>query len=163
MKASSTPRHTAAPPFFDVRDETIHRRALPVLVVFLGLAVLACMPAPARAASAAEPSPAPLVTAAPDDTVPGSYIVVLDGAPAATSDRAADTLDDAVDAAEEQVPQCVADDEETTLAEWAESGELEVVDDVDVETFRTQADTYLRENFDEAQLAVYEAIRGEAG
>ena len=72
-------------------------------------------------------------------------------------------LEDAVDAAEEQVPQCVADDEETTLAEWAESGDLEVVDDVDVETFRTQADTYLRDNFDEEQLAVYEAIRGEAG
>ena len=39
---------------------------------------------------------------------------------------------------------------------------MEVVDDVDVEAFRTQADTYLRENFDEDQLAVYEAIRGEA-
>ncbi len=72
-------------------------------------------------------------------------------------------LEEAVDAAEEQVPQCVADDEETTLAEWQESGEMEVVDDVDVETFRTQADTYLRDNFDEDQLAVYEAIRGEAG
>ena len=34
---------------------------------------------------------------------------------------------------------------------------------MDVETFRTQADTYLRDNFDEEQLAVYEAIRGEAG
>ena len=68
-----------------------------------------------------------------------------------------EALGEAVDAAEEQVPQCVADDEETTLAEWAESGDLEVVDDVDVETFRTQVDTYLRDNFDEEQLAVYEA------
>jgi len=74
-----------------------------------------------------------------------------------------EALGEAVDAAEEQVPQCVADDEETTLAEWSESGDLEVVDDVDVETFRTQVDTYLRENFDEDQLAVYEGIRGEAG
>ena len=79
------------------------------------------------------------------------------------SEEQQETLEDAVDAAEEQVPQCVADDEETTLAEWSESGDLEVVDDVDVETFRTQADTYLRDNFDEEQLAVYEAIRGEAG
>ena len=39
---------------------------------------------------------------------------------------------------------------------------MEVVDDVDVEAFRTQADAYLRENFNEEQLAVYEAIRGEA-
>ena len=39
---------------------------------------------------------------------------------------------------------------------------MEVVDDVDVEAFRTQADAYLRENFNADQLAVYEAIRGEA-
>ena len=42
-------------------------------------------------------------------------------------------------------------------------GDMEVVDDVDVEAFRSQADAYLRENFDDEQLAVYEAIRGEAG
>ena len=79
------------------------------------------------------------------------------------SEEQQETLEDAVDAVEEQVPQCVADDEETTLAEWADSGAMEVVDDVDADAFRTQADTYLRENFDEEQLAVYEAIRGEAG
>lgn len=74
-----------------------------------------------------------------------------------------DALTAAVDAAEEQVPQCVAEDEEKTLAEWEESGAIEVVDDVDVEAFRSQADAYLRDNFDEDQLAVYEAVRGEAG
>ena len=73
-----------------------------------------------------------------------------------------DALTAAVDAAEEQVPQCVADDEEKILAEWAESGELEVVDDVDVDAFRTQADEYLRDNFTPEQLEIYEAIRGEA-
>ena len=60
------------------------------------------------------------------------------------------------------MPDCVAEDEKKTLAEWKESGDLEVVDDVDVEAFRTQADAYLRENFNEDQLAVYESIRGEA-
>jgi CheY-like chemotaxis protein len=39
---------------------------------------------------------------------------------------------------------------------------MEVVDDVDVEAFRTQADEYLRENFSPEQLAVYEAIRSAA-
>ena len=34
---------------------------------------------------------------------------------------------------------------------------MKVVDDVDVEAFRTQADAYLRENFNKDQLAVYEA------
>jgi len=71
-------------------------------------------------------------------------------------------LEDAVAAAEEQVPGCVAEDEEKTLAEWEESGDMEVVDDVDVETFRSQADTYLRENFNADQLAIYEGIRNEA-
>lgn len=71
-------------------------------------------------------------------------------------------LDDAVGAAVDQVPGCVAEDEEATLAEWSESGAMEVVDDVDVDAFRTQADSYLRENFSADQLAVYEAIRSEA-
>jgi len=71
-------------------------------------------------------------------------------------------LEDAVDAAEEQVPQCVAEDEEKTLTEWQDNGDMEVVDDVDVEAFRTQADTYLRDNFNADQLKVYEAVRGEA-
>ena len=39
---------------------------------------------------------------------------------------------------------------------------LKAVEDVDVEAFRTQADTYLRQNFNKDQLAVYESIRGEA-
>jgi TRAP-type transport system periplasmic protein len=73
-----------------------------------------------------------------------------------------DALTAAVDAAEEQVPQCVADDEEAILAEWADSGTMEVVDDVDVEAFRTQADEYLRDNFTDEQLEIYEAIRSEA-
>ena len=73
-----------------------------------------------------------------------------------------DALASAVEAAEEQVPGCVAEDEEATLAEWEESGDMKVVDDVDVEAFRSQADAYLRDNFDEDQLAVYEGIRGEA-
>ncbi|MDF1605366.1 DctP family TRAP transporter solute-binding subunit [Nocardioides sp. YIM 152315] len=73
-----------------------------------------------------------------------------------------DALTAAVGAAEEQVPECVTEDEEATLAEWEDSGEMEVVDDVDVEAFRSQADAYLRDNFDEEQLAVYDGIRGEA-
>ena len=71
-------------------------------------------------------------------------------------------LEEAVGSAEEQVPQCVADDEEQTLAEWGESGDMEIVDDVDVEAFRSQADAYLRDNFNDEQLTVYEGIRSEA-
>lgn len=73
-----------------------------------------------------------------------------------------EVLQAAVDSAVEQVPGCVEEDEQKTLDEWEQSGALEVVDDVDVEAFRTQVDSYLRENFDDEQLAVYEAIRGTA-
>ena len=73
-----------------------------------------------------------------------------------------EVLQAAVDTAVEQVPGCVEEDEQKTLDKWAESGDLEVVDDVDVEAFRTQVDSYLRDNFNDEQLAVYEAIRGTA-
>ena len=73
-----------------------------------------------------------------------------------------EVLQAAVDKAVEQVPGCVDEDEQKTLADWKESGSLKVVDDVDVEAFRTQVDSYLRKNFNEEQLAVYEGIRGTA-
>jgi TRAP-type transport system periplasmic protein len=73
-----------------------------------------------------------------------------------------DALQSAVDKAVEQVPGCVEDDEAKILAEWKESGALEVVDDVDLEAFRSQVDSYLRDNFNEDQLAVYEGIRETA-
>ncbi len=73
-----------------------------------------------------------------------------------------EALQAAVDKAVEQVPGCVEEDEQKTLAEWEENGALEIVDDVDVDAFRSQVDAYLRENFNDEQLAVYEAIRETA-
>jgi tripartite ATP-independent transporter DctP family solute receptor len=73
-----------------------------------------------------------------------------------------DVLQSAVDKAVAEVPGCVEEDEQKTLADWEESGALKIVDDVDVEAFRSQVDSYLRENFNEEQLAVYEGIRGTA-
>jgi tripartite ATP-independent transporter DctP family solute receptor len=91
-----------------------------------------------------------------------SNLVIIGGVWEDLSTEQQEALQAAVDAAVEQVPGCVAEDEEKTLAEWEESDAFEIVDDVDVESFRTQADEYFRENFDEEQLAVYEAIRGTA-
>ncbi len=73
-----------------------------------------------------------------------------------------EALQAAVDSAVEQVPGCVEEDEQATLAEWEENGALEVIDDVDVDAFRTQVDSYLRENFDEELLTIYEGIREAA-
>ena len=92
-----------------------------------------------------------------------SNLVIIGGDSwAELSEEQQQALTEAVDAAEEQVPGCVAEDEEKILADWEESGAMEVVDDVDVEAFRSQADAYLRDNFNEDQLAVYEAVRSEA-
>ena len=73
-----------------------------------------------------------------------------------------EALQAAVDEAVAQVPGCVEEDEEKTLQEWKDTDAIKIVDDVDVEAFRTQADSYLRDHFNDEQLAVYEAIRGTA-
>jgi TRAP-type transport system periplasmic protein len=73
-----------------------------------------------------------------------------------------EALQSAVDKAVAQVPGCVEEDEQKILQKWQDSGELKVIDDVDVDAFRTRADSYLRDNFNDEQLAVYEAIRGTA-
>jgi tripartite ATP-independent transporter DctP family solute receptor len=68
----------------------------------------------------------------------------------------------AVGKAVDQVSGCVADDEEKTIAEWKSGGDFQVVEDVDVEAFRTKAETYLRANLKGESLAVYDAIRKTA-
>ena len=78
------------------------------------------------------------------------------------NDEQKDALQSAVDKAVEEVPTCVAEDEKKTLDEWKQGDQMEVVEDVDVEAFRSKADSYLRENFDEEQLKVYEGIRETA-
>jgi tripartite ATP-independent transporter DctP family solute receptor len=68
----------------------------------------------------------------------------------------------AVDTAVDQVPGCVAEEEQKKLAEWKAGKDLQVIEDVDVAAFRTRADSYLRANFKPEQLTVYEGIRAAA-
>jgi TRAP-type transport system periplasmic protein len=78
------------------------------------------------------------------------------------SEEQQEALSTAVDAAVEQVPQCVDEDEAATLEEFSSGGTIEVVDDVDVEAFQQRAEEYFLENYTGEQLAVYEAIRDSA-
>ena len=78
------------------------------------------------------------------------------------SEEQQEALSAAVDAAVEQVPQCVEEDEQAQLDEWASSGDFEIVDDVDVDAFREQAEEYFQENYSGEQLEAYEAIRNSA-
>lgn len=74
-----------------------------------------------------------------------------------------DALAAAVEEAMVREPECAAEAEEEILAGWREGGEMEIVEDVDRDAFRERAEPFLRENFDEAQLEVLEAIRSTAG
>lgn len=91
-----------------------------------------------------------------------SNLVIIGGVWEELSEEQQEALQAAVDEAVAQVPGCVEEDEQATLDDWRSSGAIEIVEDVDVDAFREQADSYLRENFNEEQLAVYEAIRGTA-
>lgn len=68
-------------------------------------------------------------------------------------------LTDATAEAVAQVTQCVAEDEAEKIAEWDSGDQWEVVEDVDVDGFQTQAIDWFEQNLDADQLAVFEAIR----
>ncbi len=59
-------------------------------------------------------------------------------------------------------PVCAAQTEDEILAAWRESGDIEIVEDVDRDAFREMVEPYLRENFTEEQVAVLDAIRSTA-
>ena len=73
-----------------------------------------------------------------------------------------EALTAAVEEAMVQEPQCAAEAEEAILAGWRESGDMEIVEDVDRDAFRELVEPYLRENFTPEQVEVLEAIRSTA-
>jgi TRAP-type C4-dicarboxylate transport system substrate-binding protein len=73
-----------------------------------------------------------------------------------------EALTAAVEEAMVQEPQCAAEAEEAILAGWRESGNMEIVEDVDRDAFRELAEPFLRDNFTPEQVEVLEAIRSTA-
>jgi tripartite ATP-independent transporter DctP family solute receptor len=65
----------------------------------------------------------------------------------------------AVEKAMVEEPKCVVEAEKAILDEWRSSNAIEIVEDVDVEAFRTKAEPYLRANFTPEQVEVLDAIR----
>lgn len=55
--------------------------------------------------------------------------------------------------------QCVEDAEAEIVEEWKSSGEMTVVEDVDIDTFSSQAEEFFMSEYEGEQLALYEAIR----
>ena len=91
-----------------------------------------------------------------------NLVVVNEATWQSLSPEQQEALSTAVASAMDQVPQCVEEFEAQTLAAWGADGTIEIVDDVDVDAFRTKAEAYLRENFTEEQVPVLEAIRSVA-
>lgn len=75
------------------------------------------------------------------------------------SEEQQDALTSAVESAVTEVTECVAEDEESTLAEWQDGDDWEIVDDVDIDAFQEQAVGNLEEALDGDSLAVFEDIR----
>jgi tripartite ATP-independent transporter DctP family solute receptor len=73
-----------------------------------------------------------------------------------------EALTTATEEAMVQEPECAAEAEEEILAGWRESGDMEIVEDVDREAFRERVEPFLRDAFSEEQIAVLEAIRSTA-
>lgn len=53
---------------------------------------------------------------------------------------------------------CVEEAEAEIVDEWKSSGEMTVVEDVDLDTFRSQAEKFFKSEYKDDQLALYEAI-----
>ncbi|GAA5165524.1 DctP family TRAP transporter solute-binding subunit [Ornithinimicrobium tianjinense] len=72
-------------------------------------------------------------------------------------------LQDAVSTAVGEVPGCVEEAEQAALDEWRSSGDMEIVEDVDVEAFRAKAKAYFEENLEGDKLELYQTIQNSIG
>lgn len=78
------------------------------------------------------------------------------------SEEQQEALQTAVTEARAENRTCIEEAEEEILTQWEESGDMEVVEDVDVDAFRERAEEYFRANLEGEQLAVYESLRESA-
>ena len=91
-------------------------------------------------------------------------LVVMNGASwDSLSPEQQQAVADGVEQAMVDEPQCAAEAEETILAAWRDSGDMEIVEDVNRDAFREMAEPFLRENYTPEQIEVLDAIRSTAG
>lgn len=58
--------------------------------------------------------------------------------------------------------ECIDSDQQTIIDDWAESGAVEVVEDVDIEAFEEKSEKFFLEHFTGADLELYTSIRDSA-
>lgn len=94
----------------------------------------------------------------------GSQLVVMNAdAWGGLSEEQQTALTDAVRDARADNLECARTEEQEVLDEWEAAGTPEVIEDVDVEAFRTKAQDYFLNNLDGEQLELYQDIRDSAG
>lgn len=95
--------------------------------------------------------------------VQGAQVFIADTIWETLSTEQQEALQAAADKSSERVSECVAEQTDEFLATWAETGELETIDDVDVEAFRTAVEAQLRgSELWDVWGELYERIRAEA-
>ncbi|THV36375.1 DctP family TRAP transporter solute-binding subunit [Glycomyces buryatensis] len=89
-------------------------------------------------------------------------IVVSDAIWQTLSPEQQEALTDAVHETRAENLQCIEDDTDAILEEWAANGSPAVVDDVDRDAFQTMTEQYFLENLEGEELELYESIRNSA-
>ncbi|RNL84206.1 DctP family TRAP transporter solute-binding subunit [Halostreptopolyspora alba] len=90
----------------------------------------------------------------------GSQMIVVSGQSwEQLSGEQRDVLQRAVNETRSENRSCIEEAEAEIVEEWESEGTIEIVDDVDVETFRSQAREYFGENLDGESLELYEAFQ----
>ena len=92
--------------------------------------------------------------------VQGTMVVIGEPTFQALEPAQQEALTEAVQQASDEVRTCVEDQEEALLADWQESGVIEVVDDVDAEAFETAAREALPAEYP-AWGELYESIQAD--
>lgn len=89
----------------------------------------------------------------------GSQMIVVSGQTwDQLTDEQQEVLQDSVSQVRAENRACIEESEQQILDSWGPDGPIEVVDDVDQDAFRAQAQEYFLETLDDEQLALYEAF-----
>ncbi|MDT0331230.1 DctP family TRAP transporter solute-binding subunit [Nocardiopsis lambiniae] len=90
----------------------------------------------------------------------GSQMIVVSGATwDGLSEEQQEALQEAVSSVRADNRACIEEAEAEVLADWEATGAIEVVDDVDVETFREQVREYFMENLEGEELELYQSFQ----
>lgn len=90
----------------------------------------------------------------------GSQMIVVSGQTwDALNEEQRQVLQEAVSGVRAENRACIEEAEERILEEWRAEGAIEIVDDVDVEAFRTRVQDHFAQNLDGEQLALYESFQ----